>query len=310
MAITLKSGLSDAMELEDFMEVVSSILNPYDVSSIEYCSKYLYALSLNKNIFDSIILDALKRHASSRGLQEAFNGYREMTFLLDRCRHGNFFVRANVWKPPRAVAGNLDLQNDIYSYNLAHDHNFDFLTVGYFGPGYKTSIYEYDHTKVQGRIGEHVELKHLEDTTLPVGKVMMYRKSVDVHTQLPPGDTSISINLMVQPPRPEYREQYCFDVAQSKIAGYVDGPVSYQCSLLSMAACLGAEDLIEPLFAIAKKSISGRTRARAITAILNISPHLSNKVLSACGTDKNPFVISCLEKDIYSSASGSEALSV
>lgn len=295
MALTLESGATSAISLENFISVVNSNLDPRDANSIEECGKYLHALSLNKGLFDEIISDAIKTNASTRGFQESFNGYREMTFLLGKCPQSKFFVRANVWKPPVAVAGDLDLQNDIYSYNLAHDHNFDFITAGYFGPGYSTRIFEYDHKKVQGWVGEHVDLTHLEDTTLPVGKVMMYRKSLDIHTQLPPPDLSISINLMVQPPLDKYREQYSFDIAKSEIADFVEGPVNYQISLISLAAKLGGDDLIDPLLAIAKGGLSGRTRAAAIDAVLNISSNLYSTVLTECGSDKDALVVSKLE---------------
>lgn len=296
MALTLENGAAGAMSLEHFISTVSSSLDPRDPDSIKECSRYLYALSLNKNLFDEIINETVKSHAATGGFQEVFNGYREMTFLLGKCPQGKFFVRANVWKPPVAVAGGLDLQNDIYSYNLAHDHNYDFLTVGYFGPGYSTRIFEYDYKKVQGKLGEHVDLTYLEDTTLPVGKVMMYRRSIDIHTQLPPPDMSISINVMVQPPPSEYREQYCFDIAKGTIAGFVEGPVNYQVSLLSLAASLGGDDLIDPLLAIAKNGLSGRTRAAAIDAVLNISSDLYCTVLTQCGADQDPLVISSLNK--------------
>lgn len=296
MAFTLENGVADAMSLKDFIETVGTTLDPRDSESIKECGKYLYSLSLNSKLFDNIIVDAVKTQASSRGLQESFNGYREMTFLLGKSADSSFFVRANVWKPPKAVVGSLDLQNGIYSYNLAHDHNFDFVTVGYFGSGYSTHIYEYDHRKVHGKIGEHVDLTFLEDTTLPVGKVMMYRKSIDIHTQLPPADTSISINLMVQPPAGKYREQYCFDIAESAIAGHVEGPINYQVSLLSLAASLGGNELIDPLLAIANHGISGRTRAAAIDAVLEISPDLCSTVLAQCGADQNPLVASSLSK--------------
>ena len=296
MALTLHSDATEALTLEEFMSIVSATLDPRDPDSIAQCGTHLHALSLNKSLFDGIIQDAISTSDVSRGFQESFNGYREMTFLLGKCPKRKFFVRANVWKPPVAVAGDLNLQNDIYSYNLAHDHNFDFITVGYYGPGYNTRIHEYDYRRVEGRIGEHVELNYLEDTTLPVGKVMMYRRSVDIHTQLSPPDTSISINLMVQPPLDEYREQYGFDTSSSTIADYVEGPVNYQVSLLSLAATLGGDDFIEPLIAIAQNGVSGRTRAAAIDAVLKISPDLYSRILSQCGNDKNPNVLYSLRE--------------
>lgn len=294
MALTLEISDTGALELDEFISIVSAELDPGDTASIIECGKYLHALSMNRRLFDDIIRDVIEAQDSTRGFQQSYNGYREMTFLLGKCPQSKFFVRANVWKPPISVAGDTSLQSDIYSYSLAHDHNFDFVTVGYYGPGYRTSIFEYDNGKVDGYVGEHVDIEHLEDTGLPTGKVMMYRKSVDIHTQYPPEDTSVSINLMVQPHRSEYREQYSFDIESSQIAGFVEGPVNYQVSLLSLAAALGDEDLVGPLIKVAENALSGRTRAAAITALLEMSPDFYEMLLSKCGADRHPLVVSSL----------------
>src|SRR5262249_58797067 len=111
-------------------------------------------------------------------------GYLSQTFQLGQA--GDLYVRANIWhprgqEPPTArVAGEMSL------YGLPHDHAFSFLTVGYWGPGYRTAIYEYDRQRVVGRIGEAVDLTFLEETTLPIGKVMYYRACPDVHDPASP----------------------------------------------------------------------------------------------------------------------------
>jgi hypothetical protein len=82
------------------------------------------------------------------------------------------------------------------------------MTVGFFGPGYETTIYEYDSSKVTGFVGESVDLRFLETTQLPPGKVMLYRPHADVHAQYPPSELSISLNLMVRDAT-EKRDQFC-----------------------------------------------------------------------------------------------------
>lgn len=71
------------------------------------------------------------------------------------------------------------------------------MTVGYYGPGYETELYQYNPKEVNGYVGETVELEHLGRTKLPNGRVMVYREKVDVHTQFPPAQLSVSLNLMV-----------------------------------------------------------------------------------------------------------------
>jgi len=294
MAYSYEFECGGPISLEEFVCSISENIDVNDADSLQESARYLHALSLNTHLFDDVITDAIERNASIGGLQESFNAYTDATFLLDGCPNQSFYVRANVWKKPKEIAGRLDFQNEKYSYEAAHDHNFDFVTVGYFGPGYRTRIYEYDHSKITGQVGELVDITLLEETTLPTGKVMMYRKSVDIHTQMPPTDTSISVNLMVPPPWEDYKEQYYFDVENGAVGGFVMGPVNYQVSVLSLAADIGDESMLDPLIAIATGSACARTRASAIDTVLKIAPNMRDMMLSRCGTDPHPLVAKSL----------------
>ena len=104
------------------------------------------------------------------------------------------------------------MYQDQFSYNIAHDHNFSFLTVGYLGPGYETDIYEYDYDSVEGYVGEKVEMQFLEKVRFAAGMAMYYRASRDLHIQHPPSEMTIPLNLLIQPPEVRLREQYEFDL--------------------------------------------------------------------------------------------------
>lgn len=47
-----------------------------------------------------------------------------------------------LWIPTRTSG-----QRYSFSYKVAHDHAFDLMTVGFFGPGYRTSLYEFDYNE-------------------------------------------------------------------------------------------------------------------------------------------------------------------
>jgi hypothetical protein len=121
-------------------------------------------------------------------------------------------VRANIWSPAERDEAAL------HSYELPHDHNFSFLTVGHLGPGYRTEIWEYDHRPGLSE-GDRVELTPVEETTLPTGRVMHYRASRDVHVQHPCAATSVSLNLLVHPPEEQAREQLLFDTVTGTVRG-------------------------------------------------------------------------------------------
>ncbi len=294
MAYSATFESRDALSLEEFVDAVRRSVDVTDPFSLREAGPILHALSLNRRLFDDVIADAVKANASSGGLQQSFNAYTDATFLLGGCPDQSFFVRANVWRKPKVVAGSLKMQNELYSYDAAHDHNFDFLTVGYFGSGYTTRIFEYDSESLTGEIGKPVEIQFLEETNLPVGKVMMYRKSTDIHCQKPPSETSISLNLMAPVPFEGFKEQYFFDLEKSSVGGFVPGPAAYQVSLLSLAGDLGDGNMIEPLLSIATKGICSRTRASAIEALLNIDPGLHEFVAERCSKDFSVLVSKAL----------------
>ena len=178
------------------------------------------------------------------------------------------------------------LESRVFSYGLAHNHNFSFLTIGYFGPGYRSEIYEADPSKVEGYMGESVELKFLEDTTLPVGKMMIYRRGWDVHTQLPPEGLSISLNLLMASSGNNAVTQYYVDTETGKIIGFPDvNTSSKRLTLLDLAGCIGDLNTVDLLDRVVQTSTCFRTRVSAARAILGLLPeHESEAYL-----DRLPF---------------------
>ncbi|WP_395641409.1 hypothetical protein [Rudaea sp.] len=100
--------------------------------------------------------------------------------------------------------------DEVFLYEKAHDHNFHLLTLGYFGGGYRTILFEYDNALVRGIVGESVSVSYLEDTKLASGRVMLYRENRDIHAQFPSEDFSISINIISSGGR--HKRQYEFDI--------------------------------------------------------------------------------------------------
>lgn len=137
--------------------------------------------------------------------------------------NGNFFIRANLWPSTdehmlRASGGTS------FVYGLPHDHNFSFLTLGYFGPGYWSDYYEYDYGAVTGYAGEAVpSLRFIERSRLEEGKLMLYRAHHDVHAQLPADALSVSLNIMHTTGAQGWLDQYRFDLDQRRIGAIVSG---------------------------------------------------------------------------------------
>ena len=225
MALTLSVHTSDSLALPDYLEYMSGSVDPHNLDAVLESASALKALANNPMLIVDELNDEFRR-AGNLDHYQAGNGYSAQTLVLGK--GPGFIVRANVWLPPAATALERDSQRSLSAYQLPHDHDFSFLTVGYWGSGYATSIWEYDSQKVVGRIREPVDLTFLEHTTLPRGKVMFYRASKDVHSQEYPSELSVSLNLLLLPDNGS-TSQYMFDPGAGVISGIIPNVVLTVC---------------------------------------------------------------------------------
>src|SRR3546814_13555580 len=107
------------------------------------------------------------------------NRYSAHVFLLHRSPRG-FYLRANLW-PAAGDAVYAASGPAAFSYGVPHDHNFSFLTTGYFGPGYVSDNYEVDPEAIDGSLGQPLNLQVVERSNLNEGKMRLYRDTRDNH---------------------------------------------------------------------------------------------------------------------------------
>jgi hypothetical protein len=293
MALTFSFENQPGISIGDYLDHVERNLDSRDSASIAESAVLLYRLAQDATLLNDLIVEPIKRETSEI---QPENRYTDATFMLGKTSNGRFHVRANVWKVPQSHAGSETYESDLYAYNLPHDHNFDFLTVGFYGPGYWTDLYEYEYDKLSLQIGEHADIAFVERTSLPVGKVMMYRKGRDIHTQLPPDDLSISINLLAITDEQLVRQQYFFDVENRRTAGFVDGLVSHRVDFINLVGRLGILDAVEPLMALARSHPDPRTRSAALSSALALAPGERGTLERLCGSDRHPLVRDALAR--------------
>ena len=174
----------------------------------------------------------------------------------------------------------------MFSYQLPHDHNFTFMTVGYCGPGYETEIYEYDHSQVKGQnAGEAVDIRFLERTTLDTGKVMLYRISKDIHSQHPPKALSISLNLMIRAAHPT--QQYYFDLESQKMSQAVH-PSSGVVGVCRLAGCVGNAKTASLLEELGATHDSAHIRLTALESLGKLNPTLLEDIRKIASKDSSP----------------------
>lgn len=147
--------------------------------------------------------EILNRQLQDMPAFERINGYTSQVFILHRSRH--YFVRAALWLNDAGKR-----TDEVFLYEDAHDHNFNLLTLGYLGPGYRTKVFEYDHAGVIGYPGEPLPVQYCDTIDLLAGRVMLFRESRDIHVQFPPAGYSVSINIIST--GSQHVPQYAFDL--------------------------------------------------------------------------------------------------
>ncbi|GAA4644250.1 hypothetical protein GCM10023115_22100 [Pontixanthobacter gangjinensis] len=208
--------------------------DPRDRDSLASAALSLRRLGNNSEFLAEILLAELKgKHTQSHD-----SAYGPQTLVLSDLRQG-YFLRANIW-PAEADSMFRASGAHSFSYGAPHDHNFDFLTLGYFGPGYASDYWEYDYERVAGITGETAGLTYSGREILEQGKIVHYRAHRDVHRQLPPAAMSVSLNIMAVNPAQGWHDQYAFDVENDRIVGVLN-PTSTEV-FLRMAIAIGGSE--------------------------------------------------------------------
>ncbi|MEO6387224.1 MAG: transposase [Croceibacterium sp.] len=233
--------------------------DPNDETSLQHAALWLRRLGNNRDFLADILLAELKdRHRMDDGTSH----YGPQVVMLSPLG-GEFFLRANIWPSAdehmyRASGGGT------FVYELPHDHNFDFLTLGYFGPGYWSDYWEYDYAAVAGAVGEKAGIEFKGRSRLEPGKVMHYRAHRDVHSQLPPEALSVSLNVMHAGGAQGWLDQYRFDTARDEIAAVLSPGASEV--FLRVAVGLGGEEARDLAEHFARSHPSDRMRLCALEA--------------------------------------------
>ena len=218
--------------LEELVDALDAArLDPRDEDAFAALGPWLARLGRNRTFLSDLAITELERRFAGQGA----NAYGAQVLLLGPPR-GGYALRANFW-PARDDAVVRAGGTAPFFYDLPHDHNFSFLTVGYMGPGYWSDYYAYDGA---ARLpGDAAGLLFEERSRLEPGKLMLYRAHRDVHVQLPPDAFSVSFNVLGADPAQRWRSQYRFDVERNTIAEALT--VARSEALVTLAVALGGE---------------------------------------------------------------------
>ncbi len=290
MALTIPCTTSDVLSIGDYLEHVRSKVDLRDVDSLAASAPMLRALANDRALVVNELNRRIESYFASVPVPSA------QTLMLG---HGeDFYVRANIW-PAIGDMANGRAYQDQFAYNIAHDHNFSFLTVSYLGPGYETELYEYDYDKVEGYVGEPVDVRFVRKAKFGTGAVMLYRASRDVHVQYAPEELTITLNLMVALPESRTRDQFYFDLATKTISGYPNElQASVRASFVRLAGHVGDANTAQLLGDLAARHSCRRTRLTAFEALCQQQPASAAQVWTQAAADPAPLVANAARRHL------------
>lgn len=235
MANLYAQPVDESIELDELIDLLRSFdEGVFDDNHLEESVHALKKLYNNRRFLTLHLNSLLKDFA-----KEGKNFYTFQVFMIAQEKYFN--LRAPIWMPASGLAS-----DKAYIYDIPHDHNFNLLTLGYLGDGYKTDIYQYDSNAIQGLPGESVSIYGREQYQLKPGHVIHMGMNSDIHTQIPPNDLSISVNIMQTKMLSD--KQFIFDIENSCVVRKIEGDRDR--ALLALAETLGDEntqDIIEHL---------------------------------------------------------------
>ncbi|QPQ55317.1 transposase [Allosphingosinicella flava] len=268
----IQSDTADTIELAELVEALEmSDFDPRDEDCFASWGEMLKKLANNRSFLSDLIISELKGRFSE---QKEFSDYNSQVMMLYN-RSNRFAIRANFWP---ALTDQVVKYSGTraFLYNVAHNHNFSFLTVGYLGPGYWSDYYECNYEQIIGYDGEKVDLTFIEKARLEPGKVMLYRKHKDVHRQLPADAMSVSLNIMEPLMGGDYIDQYGFDIESGRISTIMNWLRIEP--LLALSAHFGGEKGKDLLHHYAARHPSSRVRMSAINAQAGVAGDLDARI--------------------------------
>lgn len=240
---------------------------PDDEDSLRHAAGLLRRLGNDRQFLGDLLVEELARHHRE---DEELASYGPQVVMLSAAGAApDFFLRANIWPSAdehamRASGG------ATFVYGVPHDHNFDFLTLGYFGPGYWSDYYEYDYAAVGGWRGEPVDLRFVERTRLEEGKILHYRAHRDIHAQHAADALSVSINVVHTGSAQGWLDQYRFDLDGRRVAGILNNGASE--AFVRIAVALGSEEARDLAHRFGRAHPSDRMRLASWGALASVAP--------------------------------------
>lgn len=238
--------------------------DPREKENVSHAAHWLRRLGNDREFLGDLLVDMLSGLAPAPDGADALASGGPQSIMLVTPGRGNFCIRANIW-PAASDSAMRASGPEVFSYGQAHDHNYDFLTLGYFGPGCEMEDFEYDCSSVTGWPGEPVKLRKLGCARLSRGCIKHYRAHRDIHRLHAPESLSISLKLAHTQAVQGWLDHYHFDAEAGRIRSvHGHGPSE---TFLRVAVALGNDDAKDLAIHFGRTHASERMRLHAWQAL-------------------------------------------
>lgn len=260
--------------LEECIEALATWgFDPFEEESVSHAANWLQRLGNDAHFLGDALVDLLAGR-SGGGDGPAFRGWGANSMLLARPEQGNFAIGAEIL--PSANEHVLRASGPgALGYGVVHNHNYDFLTLGYFGPGCRVDDYEFDIERSESHLDATVMLRPVGRSQLKPGRLVHYRARRDVHCQHPPDTLSVSLTLSHAHGTQGWTDQNTFVPIEGSVGGFRIATVAGHGpseTFLRVAVALGSEEAGELARHFGKRHPSDRMRLTAWRALAGAAP--------------------------------------
>lgn len=286
MAIWQSLQISESISLQEFMDYASRCVDFSDQDSQLELAPQLTMLGNNREFLTEFMSHYVQDNLNSLAVEGTIS---QAVVMASNPR---FYLRMAFWLPEADITTG---ERQLYAYDQAHDHNFDFLSLAYCGSGYKTDLYEYDYAATAGYIGEKVGLRPLGRHHHQTGDVLFYRCNRDIHFQRPPDTPSITLNVISLVNQHGLKDQYFFripdvDSTEGTIYRHAEGNIEGRRTLLQIARHFRGPRLIRILADFALSYACQRTRMHALEALSEADQETYKEICEQLRDDPSPLV--------------------
>ncbi|MCT2398299.1 transposase [Novosphingobium mangrovi (ex Huang et al. 2023)] len=256
--------------LEECVEaLVTWGFDPGEEESLSHAANWLKRLGNDPHFLGDALVDMMAGLGGDAMDLPATQGAGINHIVLVPPERGNFTISAHIW-PSLADHALRASAPEALGYGIVRDHNYDFLDLGYFGPGCEIDDYECDPETMAGWQGEPVMLTPLGRSRMETGSIVHYRAGRDFRCLHPPESLSVTLTLSHAHPSHCWRDHYVLERRRGRAGAFRiarvlgHGPSE---TFLRIAVALGGEEAQDLARRLGTSHPSDRMRIAAWRAL-------------------------------------------